>query len=236
MAISQLVRDFVDRSIARLRDADPLVTPDPKLPVEMLDQTVKSQSGWKGRKPIPSTVSEADLDQLEKEIKLAYPPPYRDFLRHMHFCELWGPIRWEPHIIHEWQAALRKIYAVDRQKMVGAGLIPFASEEYMDAGFVCFDTRSRLPNGDCPVVFLDHEWAGTEKEIRPLFSSAEKMFSCLLFEASAKIEFIYDEDAEDDPTLPRKRELLEQFLNLDPEGAGGPARDYWTTWLPELEE
>jgi hypothetical protein len=48
---------------------------------------------------------------------------------------------------------------------------------------------------------------------------------------SKDLNFIYHDPTDDDPTLlPRKRALLAQFLAIDPEGAGGPARDYWTAW------
>ena len=30
--------------------------------------------------------------------------------------------------------------------------------------------------------------------------------------------------------LREKRELLARFLSLDPDGAGGPAKEYWTCW------
>ena len=46
------------------------------------------------------------------------------------------------------------------------------------------------------------------------------MLECLLIEANA----------EDDDRLDAKLPLMEQFLAADPEGAGGPARDYWTGW------
>ena len=100
----------------------------------------------------------------------------------------------------------------------------------MNAGPVCFDTRHRAADGDCPVVFWDHEWVATDKEVQPMFSSCRKMFECLSLVAATDFSFIYHFDDDDSSLLPQKRELLAQFLSLDPEGAGGPAREYWTCW------
>jgi hypothetical protein len=101
----------------------------------------------------------------------------------------------------------------------------------MDAGPVCFDTRHQFADGDCPIVFWDHEWVDTEKEIQPMFSNSAAMFRCLLFITQAPLGFFHHDATRDDPALlPKKRELLRQFLNLDPEGAGSAAKDYWTSW------
>jgi hypothetical protein len=37
-------------------------------------------------------------------------------------------------------------------------------------------------------------------------------------------------DDDDRSLLPQKRELMARFIALDPDGAGGPARGYWTCW------
>jgi hypothetical protein len=109
-------------------------------------------------------------------------------------------------------------------------LLPFGSEALMDAGPVCFDTRHRTASGDCPVVYWDYDWVGTDKEVGILFSSTAKMFACLCLIADNDLKFVYHDDSDDSSLLPQKRALLAKFLSFDPEGAGGPARDYWTCW------
>jgi len=101
----------------------------------------------------------------------------------------------------------------------------------MDAGPVCFDFQARYPNGDCPVVFWDHEWVKTDREVRLLFSSSERMFRCLTFVAKCDVRFVYGDPYEDsEEELAEKGRLLAEFLELDPDGAGGPAREYWSSW------
>jgi hypothetical protein len=56
------------------------------------------------------------------------------------------------------------------------------------------------------------------------------MFECLSFVAATDFSFISHGDDEDSSLLPQKRELLARFLSLDPDGAGGVAREYWTCW------
>ena len=42
------------------------------------------------------------------------------------------------------------------QPLIAAGYIPFA--EWGDGwGPMCFDSVKRSPDGDCPVVWMDHE-------------------------------------------------------------------------------
>ena len=230
--LSPIVTRYVDAAIEVLRRFDLMRVPG-KLPKAMLDASIRPMDDSIGWKPIPSTVTDADLDALEREIGLVFPPLYRDFLQYRHFVELTGPaVRFEEHMCHNWQETLRKAYfqSWPRERLLDVGLLPFGSEGMMDAGPVCFDTRGRMPDGDCPVVFLDHEWARTDKEIRLMFSSSRKMFECLTFVAGTDLGFLHRHGADDQALLTLKQELLSQFLSIDPDGAGGPAREYWTCW------
>jgi hypothetical protein len=227
-----LVRNYVDAAIAQLRRLDLMRMPG-NLPEQMRDPSIPPSDDWVGWKPILSAVSDTDLDALERETGLPFPPLYREFLKYQHFVALTEEgVRFEPHLCGDWRETLRKAYfrSWPRERILDVGLLPFGDEALMDAGPVCFDTRRRAADGDCPVVFWDHEWVGTKKEVQQMFSGCRKMFECLSLVASTGVRFIYH-DADDDPSLlPQKRELLARFLSLDPDGAGGPAREYWTCW------
>jgi SMI1/KNR4 family protein SUKH-1 len=230
--LSPLVTNFVDAALAQLRRLDLMRRPG-KLPDEMRDSSIAPCDDWVGWRAIPSTVTDADLDALERETGLTYPPLYRDFLQYLHFVDLTERgLRFEPHRCHDWRETLRAAYFRSwlRERILDVGLLPFGSEAMMDAGPACFDTRRRMADGDCAVVFWDHEWVGTDKEVQPMFSSSRKMFECLALIASVDFDFFYDVGDEDSSLLPQKRELLAKFLSLDQDGAGGPARAYWTSW------
>ncbi len=230
--VSPVVTTYVDAALAQLRRLDLMRRPG-TLPDAMRDDSIPPYDDWIAWKSIPSSVTEDDLNSLERETGLSYPPFYRDFLRYRHFVNLTETgVRFEEHLPIEWSKTLRMAYfhSWQRERVLDVGLLPFGSEAQMDAGPVCFDTRNRDSAGDCPVVVWDHEWVGTTNEIRPLFSSSFRMFQCLSIVASNDFNIVYHGDADDDALLPRKRALLTRFLNLDPDGAGGPGRAYWTCW------
>lgn len=239
MAQSDVVSEYVSAALDRLRRDGRMRLPLRDMPEEMRDGTIPPANDWIGWKPVPSTVTEAQLDELERGIGLAFPPAYRTFLRTVHFYELTEVgVRFERHPVHAWREELSALYdAWWPERILGEGLIPFGEEAFQDAGPVCFDTRRRLPDGDCPVVFWDHGWMDTDQEVKPMFSSSLKMFECLCIAVRDDTGFCYydpERDTADD--LAEKRRQLRRFLACDPDGAGGPARAYWTSFVPGLED
>jgi hypothetical protein len=230
--VSPIITTYVDAALAQLRRLDLMRWPG-NLPEAMRDDAIPPSGDWIGWKAIPSTATDAELNELERETGLAFPPLYRDFLKYRHFVDLTEVgVRFERHLPNDWVKALREAYfrSWPRERILDVGLLPFGSESQMDAGPVCFDSNQRKADGDCPVVVWDHEWIGSEKEVCPLFSSSAKMFECLAIVAGNDVNMVYHEESDDPALLAKKRELLGQFLSLDPEGAGGPAREYWTCW------
>jgi hypothetical protein len=73
---------------------------------------------------------------------------------------------------------------------------------------------------------MDHETA----EGIVIFSSTARMVEALTFVVESSVSFI-------DPWGPLAaapedlRERMRAFLAIDPEGAGGPGRDFWTAGL-----
>ena len=63
-----------------------------------------------------------------------------------------------------------------------------------------------------------------------MFSSCEKMFQCLRLFAENDINFVYHDEDDDSSLMDQKQEMLTRFLATDSDGAGGPAREYWTSW------
>ena len=233
MSQESVAIEYVDAAIASLRRYDLLRQPDPNMPTEMRDTNGSKMDDWVPWQPIASTVTDGDISELQSRFRAPLPAPYVAFLKHRHFYELDGcGVRFEDHVVGRWKKRLIDLYDTYRLRFPnGSHLIPFGRETFMDAGPACFDFQKRRSNGDCPVVFWDHEWVSTDREVRLLFSSSERMFRCLAFAARSDIDFVYSDPNEDsEEELAKKGRLLAQFLELDPEGAGGPGREYWTSW------
>lgn len=227
-----IATDYIDKALEEL-ERDNLMYIPLKPPKPMRGRFPSKKGDRYKWKAIPSTVSTSELDTLEDEIGLAYPPLYRDFLMYKHFYGFTeAGIHFYHHLPEIWKQSLNKLYyqSWDPDRIIGIGLIPFGHESLADAGHVCFDTRGRKPNGDCSVVYWDHEWIKTEGEIRSMFSSSQKMFECLMFSVCNKINFLNGFEDDTPALLEQKLELMDQFLSIDQSGAGGPARDYWTAF------
>jgi hypothetical protein len=75
-----IVTRFVDAALDALKRSDLMRLPG-QIPLSMRDPSAPQIDDWVPWKPTPSTVTESQLDDLEREIGLRYPPPYRQFLR-----------------------------------------------------------------------------------------------------------------------------------------------------------
>ncbi len=227
----ELIRRYVDNSFRWLQRHRLNLWPG------TLPQTMwageRNSDGWQPWHPVASTVTPSELDELETEHGLPYPPIYRRFLEYLHFVDLAAfGLDFERHLPGEWQATLRDLYrAFDPERIVQVGLLPFGDERLADAGLVCLDTRQRHADGDSPVVIWDHEWIETDKEIVPLYSSARKLFECQLFFVETDVAM--HEWEESDPSEVH-RGAVERMLAIDPGGLGGPGRRWLTSFFPRL--
>ena len=229
--MNRIATKFVDTALNYM-DSHGFMTCPLKPPRLMRGRPFKSKSGLYNWKAIPSKVTMSDIEKIEKEINHSYPPLYKDFLMYKYFFRLTEEgIRFPEHTPQNWSGTLTDLcfnsWAPER--IIEIGLVPFGAESFWDAGPVCFDTREQMDDGDCPVVFWDHESIGSEDEVRTMFSSSQKMFQCLNFAASNETDFFYINSAEQDNQLSKKEELLDKFLSIDPLGAGGSGKAYWTS-------
>src|SRR2546430_12084324 len=84
--VEELIRDFVNTSFGWLQHKR--LNSWPGTPPESMWVGDRSADGWRPWQLVPSTVTDADLDALEREFKVAYPPVYRSFLEFAHFVDL----------------------------------------------------------------------------------------------------------------------------------------------------
>jgi hypothetical protein len=174
----QLVASWLDRCRPRLCPALPAKEPpfdpaDGGVPPDMVDGEPNADA-WVAWKMLPSTVTEADVAEVERPLPGPFPPLFRAYLTARHTLGMQGiglPDLPSDGPLLGLQAAL------DGWKCLwSAGYVAFLDNAEGDTGPLCFDLFRRRLDGDCPVVLFDHErlinvgeaGCGHRREVEPL--------------------------------------------------------------------
>ena len=123
----------------------------------MADPSQDESDDWRIWHPIPSTVSDDEIQEVEKELGHKLPQAYKRFLQHRHFYELKiGSCLFFGHPSDAWKDSLYKniFDGYPRDLLIDVGRIPFANWE--DWGLLCFDTTLAAENNNYPIVLWDH--------------------------------------------------------------------------------
>lgn len=133
-----------------------------KLPVKieplMADVDQEADEEWRTWLPIPSRVTDEEIEEIESRIGHKFPQSYRRFLKHKHFYQLdISECSFCPHPVHTWRGSLSAMIfdGYPREFLVEKGRIPFAS--WSDWGLLCFDTTAVYKDYNYPIVLWDHE-------------------------------------------------------------------------------
>lgn len=129
-----------------------------EIELEMLDKNADNSKEWKKWLPIPSTVTDSELQELENKIGHKLPDSYKRFLKMKHFYELYiSECTFCPHPIHTWKSKLLEMIfdGYPSEDLIETGRIPFAT--WSDWGLLCFDTTAKYNNYEYPIVLWDHE-------------------------------------------------------------------------------
>jgi hypothetical protein len=134
---------------------------DAGVPPEMQVGEVNAD-GWVEWRVLPSTLREADVAAVEAEFGVRLPPLFRAYL--LARFQLFNQVksrRYNQQILMtdtpagKPLAPLRELMD-EWRPLIDAGFIPFA--EWGDSwGPMCFDSAQRAADGECPVVWMDHE-------------------------------------------------------------------------------
>jgi hypothetical protein len=134
---------------------------------DVFDDLGRRYSHWDpARNSAQAPPTRAELERLEREQGHAYPPSFVAFqLEHSVSTPMgdnagidfgWAH-RTQPNAIRGLGVALEEIVADARMVGVDSTLLPFRADA--DGNFFCFDTQCRRSDGECPVVFWDHDVA-----------------------------------------------------------------------------
>ncbi|MDN3690830.1 SMI1/KNR4 family protein [Chryseobacterium tructae] len=127
-----------------------------QLPSDIEDKMlapVQPDEEWKFWIPVKSTVTDTELQELEKETGFVFPDDFKIFLKHKHFYELQiSEVSFCSHPLSTWRACLREMMfdTYPREFLFDKGYVPFAI--YSDWGLLCFDTHRNNA-----IVRWDHE-------------------------------------------------------------------------------
>jgi hypothetical protein len=134
---------------------------DAGVPPEMRVGEVNAE-GWVEWRVLPSTLTEADVVAVEKEFGVRFPPLFHAYL--LARFHLFDQVKSRRHNQQVFMTAtpagqpltpLRRLLS-SWQPLIGAGFVPFA--QWGDGwGPMCFDSARQAADGECPIVWMDHE-------------------------------------------------------------------------------
>ncbi|NGZ77276.1 SMI1/KNR4 family protein [Saccharibacillus alkalitolerans] len=140
-----------------------------EVPEELADE---DDGEWKFWKPVPSTITDREIGESESRLGAEFPPSFRAALQAYHLVS-WTSAGVEdgrggyvggcmsftlPALTTELRLSeLERNAAEDWGHLIAAGYLPFAIGED-GQGPICFDLERRREDGDCPVVWMLHDY------------------------------------------------------------------------------
>lgn len=166
---------------------------------------------WVSWKVIPGGVSISACRQWEDAHGVRLPDSFRTWFLARHTLALdCGLFRLAVSPSNRPFADLEELLEWEVPLIRTRQLFPIGDEGLRDAGPLCLDLRERKP--EPPVVF----WDADEDRVSPvIFSGFAKLLEGVAFAMENDLAVF------EDPAL------MDAFLALDPEGAGGPGAAYW---------
>jgi len=206
------MKALIDRFFeAFQRDPARLLIPRiPDLPRDMLAAET-APPPWAAWQVVPGRVSVQTWREWEEAHGVHLPESFQNFFLSRHTLSLdCGLLRLACSPSNSPFSDLEELLEWDVAEIRNRQIFPIGDETLRDAGPLCLDLRDR--KAEPPVVY----WDGNSETIPPpVFSSFPKLLECLAFALENDLNVLQDEA------------LLEQYLALDPEGAGGTGRPYW---------
>ena len=124
-------------------------------------RTGEIQDDWKYWRAINSTVTDQDIEEMQRLLGVRISKQYQELLRHKHFIELQiGEVSIFPHPVEGWKSRITKAVfgGYPKELLIEKGYLPFA--DYSDWGLLCFRVTEQNADGEYPVYRWDHEKPG----------------------------------------------------------------------------
>ncbi|MGF1924661.1 MAG: hypothetical protein ACQUHE_10820 [Bacteroidia bacterium] len=193
------------------------------IPQEMLASPV-NEDGWVAWRPIKGTFTEEKYHLVERNFRIKLPKSFIEFHKRYFFldgdCYLLNLPYSNPN------RPLEKLIDVldndHARYLADIDIYPFAMEGN-DSGFLVFDGRGVESNNEFPIRVFDYM---SSEELDGLsaiiFSSFTKLLECLthfMRESKTRNNF----------------EIVLEFMDIDPLGAGKYGSEYWKGWSKMLK-
>lgn len=193
------------------------------IPKEMMFSQVDDE-GWFEWKLVPGTLHTTDYKKIEKQFGVILPKSFVNWHKSYFFldgdCSILrlpysNPAQPLNEIVNnlEWWIPLQ---------LIPHKIYPFASEGN-DVGQLVFDGRKSVIDNEYPIRVYDQEFGGDLEGLSEIiFSSFSKLLECVthyLIEIKSRPGY----------------EIIPEFFQIDPTGAGKTGIDYWLEWSSMLK-
>lgn len=186
--------------------------------------SAEDEEGWFTWQLAPGTLPESAYHELAQAYGLQLPPSFTDWHRAYYFLDgdcglLRLPISNSARLL----ADLEKEWKWEAtQQLIAQRLYPFA-QEGNDSGPLVFDGRAAGAGPEFPIRVYDHEYGGRPEGLSEvIFSSFGKLLECLTH---------YCREIQ----TRSRAEVILDFLQLDPAGAGSTGAGYWRSWAAMMK-
>ncbi|MFW0717839.1 hypothetical protein [Pedobacter sp. N23S346] len=195
-----------------------------KTPKDMINSPVNNNGYYKW-KPITGTLNENDYHHVEQKFGVKFPKSFIEWHKQYFFldcsCQLFGLPVSSP--TEPLQNIIDNLDYDLANELVEAKLYPFG-DDGNDAGPLVFDGRYEVDDNEYPIRVYDHEYGGDLEGLSEIiFSSFPKLLECFthyIQELKTRKNF----------------EIIPDFFQIDPTGAGKTGIDYWLGWIAMEEE
>ena len=154
------VTEIVDDYFNKMSKEDVLMMLPGSILEEMLDKTKKSDDSWRAWKPVPSKITNTDLNKFEERTKLKLPLSYREFLMYKYFYRLKiddHPVKLLSNLpdpeLNDWLNIIKEIEI--SEELLKKGYLYIG--DFQDYGFLCFDCNQEVEHHEYPIVYVDHD-------------------------------------------------------------------------------
>lgn len=184
-------------------------------PKDMMASSVDNE-GWYNWKPINGKFNIIDYEHIEKKFKIKFPESFIEWHKQYFFLDCDCSLVRLPHSspTEPLQEIIDNLDNDFAESLIAVKIYPFG-QEGNDMGPLVFDGRREVTENEFPIRFFDYDYYGDLEGLSEIiFSSFLKLLECITY-------FLKEVETR------KIFEIIPDFFNIDPEGAGKTGVDYW---------